>query len=1073
MRIVAIRGKNLASLKGEFQIELDQPPLSNLGLFSIHGPVGSGKSTLLDALCLGLFGRTPRLSGSGGAPLVRGDDDVDNLKSNAPATLVRRGAKDAYAEVDFIGKDGRLYRARWDIRRGRTPKGAKPGAMGRLQAEQQSLRAVARVGDVDAVTGVAAADVMLGDTNSEVRRLVEDRLGLSFDELCRSVLLAQGGFQSFLSAKPAERAELLEKVTGTAIYSRLSVAAYEKARAIEAHLDGLRVQLAANVVLDPDARSALERDIVEKKSEAATTDALISALSRRRDQKLAAVDVSAGEAALVAANAASVRADVAATEAIADRDERRATLAALQPLFVEVRRAHAAAQQPLRRADEAARTLADAEIVAARAAADADVAAHAVAALRAAMATDVGGGAVDVDVAALGGAYDALMAWADAATVGSGATAMATAAAAESALASEATARKSADAARADIVAAISDVVGAHFADDDAFDVDAACVAVSATVVAALDDATGRAIDRAAAQVDAISGVVVRLDAAVAIAAAHDAIAAARKALVDGEPCVVCGSDTHPHAHHDLGAQATAVREQLAAERSNLLILQRNHEALLSAQKTLRPRRDRLLAKAKTQPAGPAWTLPTDVDALRALFEKTDDFDALRDAHHRAQAALAAAAADSAAATSAHVAQVMQLELHQGTVERARAAAQAACVVAGVVLDGIAEDTTGSQAGALRRIAAGLSKRIRDAAARAARQAEHQQALAEAEARAVACAQRAHEATRRRDDAALVSVERAAAKDDATAAVALAEAAVAGRGDEDAFARDVASADAKADAAVIAQRRAALALATAQAQLRERRDRLHRLGGDDSDGVTAIDDSDGVTAIDVAIDDAKARAHAARDAAATLKAQLIHDDDRQRDRERLSAQLAQTAAEGETWQQLGQLIGAADGGRFRQFAQGLTLDALVTHANVHLAVLQPRYRLRRTQSEQQKHDLDLVIVDSEAGGDVRSTQTLSGGETFLVSLALALGLSSLSANEGARGRVESLFIDEGFSALDQETLDVALAAFDALRQTGRQIGVISHVPLLVERLGAQVRVVPMGGGASRVEVHAS
>ena len=93
--------------------------------------------------------------------------------------------------------------------------------------------------------------------------------------------------------------------------------------------------------------------------------------------------------------------------------------------------------------------------------------------------------------------------------------------------------------------------------------------------------------------------------------------------------------------------------------------------------------------------------------------------------------------------------------------------------------------------------------------------------------------------------------------------------------------------------------------------------------------------------------------------------------------------------------------------------------------------------------------------------------SLSGGETFLVSLALALGLSALSA---ARTPVESLFIDEGFSSLDPETLEGALAALEALRATGRQIGVISHVPALVERIGAQVRVVPLGGGKSRVDV---
>ena len=136
-------------------------------------------------------------------------------------------------------------------------------------------------------------------------------------------------------------------------------------------------------------------------------------------------------------------------------------------------------------------------------------------------------------------------------------------------------------------------------------------------------------------------------------------------------------------------------------------------------------------------------------------------------------------------------------------------------------------------------------------------------------------------------------------------------------------------------------------------------------------------------------------------------------------------------------------------------------------------MLAPRYRLERVPTENEKRprfDLELVVIDRESGDEPRGTASLSGGETFLVSLALALGLSSLSSS---RTPVESLFIDEGFSSLDAETLEAAIAALEALRATGRQIGVISHVPALVERIGAQVQVVPLGGGRSRVDVRAS
>jgi exonuclease SbcC len=160
---------------------------------------------------------------------------------------------------------------------------------------------------------------------------------------------------------------------------------------------------------------------------------------------------------------------------------------------------------------------------------------------------------------------------------------------------------------------------------------------------------------------------------------------------------------------------------------------------------------------------------------------------------------------------------------------------------------------------------------------------------------------------------------------------------------------------------------------------------------------------------------------------------------------------------------LGQVIGSHDGKLFRSFAQSLTLDGLLAVANSHLEELAPRYQLERVP----RHDLELQVIDRDLGGEVRSVQTLSGGESFLVSLALALGLSSMSAHDV---RVRTLLIDEGFGTLDPATLDTALSVLDALQATGRQVGVISHVPALVERVGAHVRVSPKGAGRSEVVV---
>jgi exonuclease SbcC len=145
------------------------------------------------------------------------------------------------------------------------------------------------------------------------------------------------------------------------------------------------------------------------------------------------------------------------------------------------------------------------------------------------------------------------------------------------------------------------------------------------------------------------------------------------------------------------------------------------------------------------------------------------------------------------------------------------------------------------------------------------------------------------------------------------------------------------------------------------------------------------------------------------------------------------------------------------------FAQGLTLDLLLQHANQQLSELAPRYRLSRVPGT----DLSLQVIDLVMASEIRSVDSLSGGESFLVSLALALGLSDLAATNV---HVGSLFIDEGFGTLDANTLDVALAVLDGLRERGRVVGLISHVSGLAERIGAQVRVTPQGAGRSTVDV---
>ncbi|MHC1999628.1 AAA family ATPase [Methylobacterium sp. CM6241] len=235
MRILAIRGENLASLAAPFSVDLSGGPIGATGIFAITGETGAGKSTILDALCLALYGRYPRVATSGrerapdpgGDPITIGDERA----------ILRRGATEGFAEVDFIGRDGQSYCARWSVYR------ARGKANGRLQNKTRSLTRLA--------DGSSVGDSKAGLVDAAICDLTD----LTFDQFRRTVLLAQGEFDAFLLAAEGERAELLEKITGTAIYSEISKRVHAGTEAERAKVKELEAHRDAVGLLDEAART--------------------------------------------------------------------------------------------------------------------------------------------------------------------------------------------------------------------------------------------------------------------------------------------------------------------------------------------------------------------------------------------------------------------------------------------------------------------------------------------------------------------------------------------------------------------------------------------------------------------------------------------------------------------------------------------------------------------------------------------------------------------------------------------------------------------------------------------------
>lgn len=191
---------------------------------------------------------------------------------------------------------------------------------------------------------------------------------------------------------------------------------------------------------------------------------------------------------------------------------------------------------------------------------------------------------------------------------------------------------------------------------------------------------------------------------------------------------------------------------------------------------------------------------------------------------------------------------------------------------------------------------------------------------------------------------------------------------------------------------------------------------------------------------------------------------LLQDDKKRRtSQQQLFEEVERSKQHADDLAYLNSLIGSQKGDKFRRFAQGLTLDHLVHLANAQLERLHGRYLLQRKESGA----LELQVLDTWQADTVRDTKTLSGGESFLVSLALALALSDLVSQKTS---IDSLFLDEGFGTLDSETLDTALDALDSLNASGKMIGVISHIEAMKERIPVQIKVKKMSGlGTSRLE----
>ena len=267
MRIKQLYIHNIASIEEAF-IDFDAEPLKSSDLFLISGKIGAGKSTILDAICLALYGTTPRVNAG---TRDRIDANEDNLSGRDPRQLMRQNTGEASARLVFDGTDGNRYEAEWHVQRGALKKATS-----------------ALSSDVWTLHNLTSGALLVGSTNKDkgIRDAVEKAVGLDFEQFCRTTILAQGEFTKFLKSDESEKAAILEKITGTEIFSKIGARIFERTKERRESLKVESEKLSGITLLSEEeiqAKTARNQAVITEN--AALVNEWEQAVEARRDLK--------------------------------------------------------------------------------------------------------------------------------------------------------------------------------------------------------------------------------------------------------------------------------------------------------------------------------------------------------------------------------------------------------------------------------------------------------------------------------------------------------------------------------------------------------------------------------------------------------------------------------------------------------------------------------------------------------------------------------------------------------------------------------------------------------------------
>ena len=953
MKILAIRLKNLTSIEGTVEVDFTAEPLHSAGIFAISGPTGAGKSTLLDALCLALYDKAPRFATS--VESVNLADVGDNqINQSDVRNLLRRGTSDGYAEVDFLGIDGRRYRSRWSVRRTRNK------ISGSLQPQTLEVK------ELD-------TEKEFQGTKKELLIQLVELVGLTYEQFTRTVLLAQNDFATFLKSKGAAKAELLEKLTGTGVYSRISQEVYARNKAAQEEVTLIQNRMNVIELMPEEELLALQKEkelLAEKRvtgikllAEQNEQLNVVRSLKMQEDLwKKKQQEEQEEQARLKMLQGALASQEEGLVHFKAQWEAIQPDLKKARQLDIQIQSQQDSYTQSKQMLQSANKQVSEQEQKMRMATEQLQVSYSSLNRLL---------NHVGIEEALQLEQVEEILRQEEnklTAGINTNEERLLRLNSFGYPLLTEEQMKLQKELTRQQNIRQLTETQTKTKAE-----------------VERLEKETTDCLKQLTEQETALK-VTQRLYENARMAVGKD-VKALRQQLQEGEACPVCGSTAHPY-HQEQEVVDTLFRS----------IEQEYNAAVANCQQI----NNRSIVLQRD------WTHQKMVDGqigeqLAALYKAGIDAGNEEQIQHRL----------TELAERILEYRNLYAEWQRSDEEIKKMRAHCEALRENVSLCRLAMQKVSSAKEQLLLL----------------------QNTASAEQKRFEVIEKALNVLRQERSQLL----KGKSADEAEAVVAKRE------------------------------KELNLALEKARKEVEAVHNRLSGLQGEMKQITLAIGELqeqykkiESPEQLPEIIKKQQEENLNTERALSTMEARLLQQAKNKLTVEQIAKELAEKQTIAERWAKLNKLIGSADGAKFKVIAQSYTLNLLLLHANKHLSYLSKRYKLQQVPDT-----LALQVIDCDMCDEIRTVYSLSGGESFLISLALALGLSSLSSNNL---KVESLFIDEGFGSLDAESLRTAMEALEQLQMQGRKIGVISHVQEMSERISVQVQVHKKVNGKSVLTV---